>query len=132
MAAQNITAVTPSNRWIHFLLSFLCPPTSYNLYTSPLFLFSPTGLQNQFSLIRSHILTGKLFNQEYTVQRARKEDNYFTLWAKKRKKGIKRMKYRDNGADKVNRLTEDIVTKQIDFIILFSSQPSLTNSLNHI
>lgn len=44
MAAQNITAVTPSKRWIHFLLSFLWPPTSYNLYTSPLFLLSPTGL----------------------------------------------------------------------------------------
>lgn len=43
-AAQNITAVTPSNRWIHFLLSFLWPPTSKSLYTSPLFLFSPTGL----------------------------------------------------------------------------------------
>lgn len=46
IAAQNITAETPSNRWIHFLLSFLCPPTSKSLYTSPLFLFSPTGLPN--------------------------------------------------------------------------------------
>lgn len=46
MAAQNITAVTPSKRWIHFRLSFLWPPTSKSLYTSPLFLFSPTGLPN--------------------------------------------------------------------------------------
>lgn len=44
IAAQNITAETPSNRWIHFLLSFLWPPTSKSLYTSPLFLCSPTGL----------------------------------------------------------------------------------------
>ena len=61
MATQNITAETPSNKWIHFLLSFLWPPTSKSLWTSPLFLFSPTGLQN------SKDITIYVDKQFYTV-----------------------------------------------------------------